>query len=58
LAGDIPQFSGVSDPYEAPLNPEIKVSSEKETIDESLAKILGFLEKKGYISKARTAAKA
>lgn len=58
MAGEIPQFSGVSDPYEAPVNPEITVSSETETIEQSLAKIVGYLEKHGYISKEKTAARS
>jgi len=58
LAGEIPQFSGVSDPYEPPLKPEITVSSEKETIEESLRKIIGYLETKNLISKAKTALNA
>lgn len=49
LAGEIKNFTGVSDPYEAPLNPEIKVNSEKETVEESFKKIIGYLESKRYI---------
>src|ERR1700724_1407534 len=35
LAGEIPHFTGVSDPYEAPLNPEVTVDSSRETPEES-----------------------
>jgi adenylylsulfate kinase-like enzyme len=49
IAGEIPEFTGVSDPYERPLNPEITVSTHQESIEESLAKIMGYLEEKGYI---------
>ncbi len=56
LAGEIPQFSGVSDPYEPPLHPEVTVSSETETVEQSLAKIIGYLESKGYISKQTSTA--
>jgi len=49
MAGDIPEFTGVSDPYEPPLNPEITVSTHQESIEESFAKIMGYLEEKGYI---------
>src|ERR1044071_3946805 len=49
LAGEIENFTGVSDPYEPPLNPEIRVNSEKETAQESLRKILLYLEEKQYI---------
>lgn len=49
LAGEIPEFTGVSDPYEAPLNAEITVKTDEESIEESSAKIIRYLEEKGYI---------
>ncbi|MGQ9458776.1 MAG: adenylyl-sulfate kinase [Anaerolineae bacterium] len=49
LAGEIPDFTGISDPYEPPLNPEIVVHTAEETPEESLAKILAKLEEMGYI---------
>jgi adenylyl-sulfate kinase len=49
LAGEIANFTGVSDPYEAPENPEIEVRTDSETEDESAEKILGFLFEKGLI---------
>jgi len=49
LAGEIPEFTGVSDPYEPPLNPEITVNTAEESIDESLAKIMGYLEEMRYV---------
>ena len=49
LRGEIQNFTGISDPYEAPENPEVVVDTEKETVEESMAKILGFLESKGYV---------
>ena len=52
LAGEIQNFTGVSDPYEAPPNPEITVNSSTQTIDESLAIILQKLEELGYIPAA------
>jgi len=54
LAGEIQNFTGVSDPYEAPPNPEITVNSATQTIDESLAIILQRLEELGYIPAAET----
>jgi adenylyl-sulfate kinase len=39
LAGEIPQFTGISDPYEPPLAPEVTVNSSTETPEESLEKI-------------------
>ena len=49
LAGDIKNFTGVSDPYEPPLSPDVVVNSGKETVDESVAKIMSFLEKKAFL---------
>lgn len=49
LAGEIPYFTGVSDPYEPPLHPEVVVNSSKETPEESAARIWTFLETKGLI---------
>lgn len=40
LAGEIKNFTGVSDPYEAPLNPEVTYHSDRETVQESADKIL------------------
>lgn len=50
LRGEIQNFTGVSDPYEPPLNPEVIVETDKETIDESAQKILRALQDLGYLS--------
>jgi len=55
LAGEIPHFTGISDPYEPPLNPEVVVNSSKETPEESLDKIWATLESLGLISFDRSA---
>ncbi len=44
LAGEIASFTGVSDPYEAPANPEISIDSSKEAIDDSVAKVMAKLK--------------
>lgn len=49
LAGEIAHFTGVSDPYEPPQNPEVTVDSSQETPDESAAKVLDFLARAGLI---------
>jgi len=49
LAGEIKNFTGVSDPYEAPLAPEVHVRSDLETPGESVQKILARLEELGFI---------
>jgi adenylyl-sulfate kinase len=49
LAGEIENFTGVSDPYEPPTNPDVTIDSSTETVEESLAKILRRLEELGYV---------
>jgi adenylyl-sulfate kinase len=49
MAGEIAHFTGVSDPYEPPTAPEITVNSERQTVDESFADILAYLERRGLI---------
>ncbi len=44
LAGEIKNFTGVSDPYEPPLDPEVVYHSDRETVQESAQKILSKLE--------------
>ena len=48
-AGIIKNFTGISDPYEDPENPEVSVHTGKESIDESAHRILAALESKGLI---------
>jgi adenylyl-sulfate kinase len=55
LAGEISQFTGVSDPYEPPLAPEVTVNSARETPTESLERIWATLESLGLISFDRSA---
>lgn len=49
LAGEIPHFTGVSDPYEEPLSPELIIESHRETIQDSLQRLLGGLEQLNYV---------
>ena len=49
LAGEIKNFTGVSDPYEEPENPEIVCHTAQETLEESVAKAVAYLEGQGYI---------
>ncbi|MEO7648959.1 MAG: adenylyl-sulfate kinase, partial [Bryobacteraceae bacterium] len=49
LAGEIPQFTGVTDPYEPPLHPEVSVDSSVETPDVSAGRIWATLEHLGLI---------
>lgn len=48
-SGEIQSFTGIDDPYEAPLNPDIICHTAEETVDQSIAKIVTWLEVKGYL---------
>lgn len=48
-ANEIKQFTGISDPYEAPENPNFVVETDKETLDESVQKLLNFLKSKNVV---------
>jgi len=53
MAGEIKGFTGVDDPYEAPLNPEVVCHTDgSETPDESAAKIIAKIEELGYLAPA------
>ena len=49
-AGKRSNFTGIDDPYEAPIAPEIVVPTGGETLDESLSRILSYLEAEGLIA--------
>jgi adenylyl-sulfate kinase len=49
LAGEIQNFSGVSDPYEAPENPEIHINSDTQSEQESLERLLSSLRALGFL---------
>lgn len=49
-AGEIPNFTGISAPYEAPEKPELVMDTGAQSVDESVAQLLGFLQDKGYLS--------
>jgi len=50
LAGEIKDFTGVDDPYEEPENPELVLDTDKESVKESVQKVLYKLLELGYIS--------
>jgi len=58
LAGEIKNFTGVSDPYEAPTHPEILVDSEKQSEQDSVQAILDYLERHAWIADSTAKAKA
>lgn len=49
-AGEIKGFTGIDDPYEAPLNPEIECRTDLEDLDESVAKVFTRLEELGFLN--------
>ncbi len=49
LAGEIANFTGVSDPYEPPIDPEIVVRTSEQTPEESAAAVIARLESLGYL---------
>jgi adenylylsulfate kinase len=52
-AGEIKQFTGIDDPYEEPLNPEVICYTAKESLEESVSKVIAELERAGYIPPVR-----
>ncbi len=48
-AGEIKNFTGIDDPYEPPLNPEVECRTDLETLEESVSKVLSKLRELGYL---------
>jgi adenylylsulfate kinase len=48
-AGEIPQFTGISSPYEPPLDPEITIDTENRSIEDCVDEIQAILESRGII---------
>ncbi len=48
-AGEVNDFTGISAPYEEPLNSELTIDSSKLTVEESTRAVLNYLEKNGYV---------
>jgi adenylylsulfate kinase len=57
-AGEIKGFTGVDDPYEQPLHPEVECRTDREALEECVAKVLRALEGYGYPNGTRAAAGA
>jgi adenylylsulfate kinase len=49
LAGDIPNFTGISDPYEEPLSPELTIDTHSETVEQSVTRVIEALEAAGHL---------
>jgi adenylylsulfate kinase len=48
-AGEIPEFTGISAPYEAPEKPELVLKTAQESLEESTRRVLNLLQEKGII---------
>jgi adenylylsulfate kinase len=48
-AGEIPEFTGISAPYEAPEKPELVLDTNVQSVEESVGSLIGYLEEKGYL---------
>jgi sulfate adenylyltransferase/3'-phosphoadenosine 5'-phosphosulfate synthase len=51
IAGEIANFTGVSDPYEEPLRPEVVCDTSRESLAESLSKVIDALERLGHLDR-------
>lgn len=49
IAGEIAQFTGISDPYEEPTAPELRIDTSRGSVDEGAGRILGKLRELGYL---------
>ncbi|MGI9590161.1 MAG: adenylyl-sulfate kinase [Myxococcota bacterium] len=49
-AGEIPEFTGISAPYEAPEHPELLLDTNTQSVEESVAALIRYLESEGILS--------
>ena len=56
IAGEIKEFTGISDPYEEPTSPELTVDTENESPEESAQKLIEYLESRDLIPASPVAA--
>jgi len=50
-AGELKQFTGIDDPYEAPLNPEVTLDTSRESVEQGALKVIGKLEELGWLGR-------
>ena len=48
-AGEIPEFNGISAPYEAPEKPELHVKTADDSVDECVGAIIDYLKQQGFL---------
>lgn len=53
LNGEITDMTGLQDPYEEPVNPEVVIETERLTVEDSAGKILSILKELGYIPQVK-----
>jgi adenylylsulfate kinase len=49
-AGELKNFTGISDPYEAPTKPEVVLDSDNKNIDQLADEVIAYLEKHGFVT--------
>jgi adenylyl-sulfate kinase len=55
LRGEIQHFTGVSDPYEPPLTPDLHIHTDRETVEASRQAVVGWLEEHGLLYRPQIA---
>jgi sulfate adenylyltransferase len=48
--GELTTFTGIDDPYEPPINPEISLDTVHASVEENAARIIAYLEQQGFLS--------
>jgi adenylylsulfate kinase len=51
-AGEIPEFTGISAPYEAPERPELVLDTNAQSVEQSVSALMGYLEAQGYLGRS------
>ena len=51
-AGEIPEFTGISAPYEAPAQPDLVLDTDRQSVEESVEALIRLLEERGYLTTA------
>jgi len=51
-AGEIPEFTGISAPYEAPARPELVLDTQAQSVDQSVAALVDYLDAQGYLGRS------
>jgi adenylylsulfate kinase len=52
IAGEIAEFTGISDPYEAPLTPEVSIDTSTTSVEQGVDRIVGKLRELGHFEEA------